>query len=163
MKELTDKKKEAGTAPRISQAGSNKFNVPIPKIQPGTSAAAATTTSDSDMAFELTASSPATDVDSMQETMAIDVPFAITPTHHHDLSVVQPPSPPLPSDAPTGLPSETHGLSYDSVEEATYHPGFDLPPLDLDLFNMVLEKKLIPGPTAEEVAAYLFLKQSLGK
>jgi hypothetical protein len=48
-------------------------------------------------------------------------------------------------------------------EEATYHPGFDLPPLDLDLFNIVLENELVPEPTAEEVATYLFLKQSLGK
>jgi hypothetical protein len=118
--------------------------------------------------FELTwaTSSPTTDINSMQETRAIDVPFAIAPTQHHDLSMVQPPSPPLPSNASTrvlGLPSETHGPSYDSVEEATYHPGFDLLPLDLDLFNMVLENELIPGPTAEEVVAYLFLKQSLRK
>ena len=31
LKELTDKKKEAGKTPRNSQAASNKFNIPIPK------------------------------------------------------------------------------------------------------------------------------------
>ena len=33
LKELTEKKKEAGKAPRNNQAASNKFNVPIPKIR----------------------------------------------------------------------------------------------------------------------------------
>jgi hypothetical protein len=38
LKELTEKKKEAGKAPRNSQAASNKFNVPIPKIRGGSTA-----------------------------------------------------------------------------------------------------------------------------
>ena len=33
LKELTDKKKEAGKSPQKSQAALNKFNIPIPKIQ----------------------------------------------------------------------------------------------------------------------------------
>lgn len=40
----------------------------------------------------------------------------------------------------------------------TFHPGFELPPLDLELLNAALENESIPEPTAAEVAAYLFLK-----
>ena len=35
LKELTDRKKEAGKVLRNNQAASNKFNVPIPKIGAG--------------------------------------------------------------------------------------------------------------------------------
>jgi hypothetical protein len=47
-----------------------------------------------------------------------------------------------------GLPSEigTH-----------YHSVFDLPPLDLDLFNLMLENKQVPEPTAEEITVFEIL------
>ena len=123
LKELTNKKKEAGKAPRNNQAASNKFDVPIPKIRAGS----ATTNAE----FELTPGSPTPNEDvEMQEIMPIDLPFEI------------------------GTPSN-------DSEEARYHPGFDLPSLDLDSFNFVLENELVPDPTAEEVAAYQFLKYSL--
>jgi len=64
--------------------------------------------------------------------------------HHDDFSVFQSPS---PVPGVLVLPSEI-GTHYDP-EEARYHAGFDLLPLDLDLFNMVLENDLIPEPTAE--------------
>ena len=123
LKELTDKKKESGKAPWNSQAVSNKFNVPIPKIRAGS----ATT----EAAFELAPSSP-------------------TP-NNKNVEI-----------APIVLPFEIGTPSNDS-DEAMYHPGFDFPPLDLDLFNMVLENEPVPEPTAEETAAYQFLKYSLGK
>ena len=93
----------------------------------------------------------------MQEIAPIDLPFVnytMPPliAHHNDgvaLAVV------------LGLPSEM-GTPYDS-EETRYHRKFDLPTLDLDLFNMALENEPVPEPTAEEVAAYQFLKYSLGK
>ena len=49
------------------------------------------------------------------------------------------------------LPSEI-GSHYDS-EEARYYAGFDLPPLDPDLFDMVRENDLVPEPTAEVAAS----------
>jgi hypothetical protein len=52
-------------------------------------------------------------------------------------------------------------LYIDSEEE--YHPGYQLPPLDLDLLNTMLENEPVAEPTAEEVAAYNFLKYALGK
>jgi hypothetical protein len=73
--------------------------------------------------------------------------------------------PPVPSDAPTGalgLLLEVGTPHYDS-DEARYHPGFELPPFDLDLFNMALENEPVAEPTAEEVAAYHFLKYTLAK
>ena len=158
LKELTDKKKEAGKTPRNSQAASNKFNVPIPKI--GAGSLSATT----DVAFELAPSSaPNSDVEK-QEIQPIDVPIVnyamapTVPTHHDDFSAFQPLS---PVPGVLGLLSEI-GTHYDS-EDARYHPGFDLPPLDLDLFNLMLENEQVPEPTAEEIAAYQFLKYSLGK
>ena len=68
--------------------------------------------------------------------------------HHVDFSVIQPPSP-VPGILV--LPSEI-GTHYDS-EEARYYTGFNLPPLDLDLLNMVLENDLVPEPTAEVAAS----------
>ena len=100
----------------------------------------------------------------MQEIAPIDILFVNhteTPTQHDNSSLFQPPV--LPGNAPTGmgLPSEV-GAPYDS-EEIRYHPGFELPPLDLEVLNTALENELIAEPTAEEVAAYHFLKYSLGK
>jgi len=40
--------------------------------------------------------------------------------------------------------------------------GFEIPPLDLELLNVALENEPIPEPTAAEVAAYLFLRRSIG-
>ena len=152
LKELTDKKKEAGKAPRNSQAASNKFNVPIPKI----GACSAT--------FEPAPSSaPNSDVE-MLENAPIDVPivnYAMAPTHRDDLSVFRPLSPVPGMLGSLGLPSEI-GTHYNS-EDASYHPGFDLPPLDFDLFNLMLENEQVPEPTAEEMAAIQFLKDSLGQ
>jgi hypothetical protein len=62
--------------------------------------------------------------------------------------VIQPPSP-VPGILV--LPSEI-STYYDS-EEARYYTGFNLPPLDLDLLNMVLENDLVPEPTAEVAAS----------
>jgi hypothetical protein len=158
LKELTDKKKEAGKAPRNSQAMSNKFNVPIPKIGAGSA------TTDVAIEFRVAPSSaPDSGVDSVevQEIAPVDVPivnYAMAPTQQDDFSVFQPLS---PVPGVLGLPSEI-GTHYDS-EDARYHPGFDLPPLDLDLFNLMLENEQVPEPTAEEIAAYEFLKYSLGK
>jgi hypothetical protein len=158
LKELTEKKKEAGKAPRNSQAASNTFNVPIPKIRAGTARADAA----GHAAIELAATN-VEDVE-MQEIVPADIPFVnptVAPSHHDELSMFQPPA---PGDAPTGvlsLSSEIGALC--DVEETRNHPGFDLPPLDLDLFNMVLENEQVPEPTAEEVAAYHSLKYLLGK
>jgi len=75
LKELTDKKKEAGKAPWNNQAVSNKFDVPILKIRAGS----ATTNAE----FELTPGSPTPNEDvEMQEIMPIDLPFEIgTPSN----------------------------------------------------------------------------------
>ena len=88
--------------------------------------------------------------------------FYLLTTPHVDFSVIQPPS---PVPGVLVLPSEI-GTHYDS-EEARYYTGFDLPPLDLDLFNMVFENDLVPEPTYSQGSslkvAYQFLKYSLGK
>jgi hypothetical protein len=147
LKELTEKKKEAGKAPRNSQAASNKFNIPIPKIRGG---------------------STATNLNAVIEQ---NPNF---PTHDNISQTafqVQPPSPlalPVLGDAPTQagmvgliLSADLDTLYIDSEEE--YHPGYQLPPLDLDLLNTMLENEPVAEPTAEEVAAYNFLKYALGK
>ena len=154
LKELTDKKKDAGKAPRNSQMTSNKFNVPIPKIQGTTSSSGA-----------LNASCATT----------------IIPSTHDNLNLSESPPPfqppiPLPvagdaSDVPTGvlgLPLEVLETpqaytASGSSEELNYHPGYELPPFDLDLFMLTLENEPVAEPTAEEIAAYHFLKFSLGK
>ena len=61
LKELTDKKKEAGKAPRNSQAPLNKFNIPIPKIQGGSTT------------FELNPHSPTPN--EIQDIAPIDILF----------------------------------------------------------------------------------------
>lgn len=48
LKGLTEKKKEAGKSPRNSQAGANKFNIPIPKIQGAQTSATIGIASDSE-------------------------------------------------------------------------------------------------------------------
>lgn len=77
---------------------------------------------------------------------------ANVPLLTYELPIFQP-GPPVP---PTGLGekvnNEEAGIMY------TSHPGFELPPLDLELFNAALETDPIPEPTAAEVAAYLFLR-----
>ena len=90
-----------------------------------------------------------------------------TPTHHwhNNLNLSGPHwQPPVPHNPPTGvlgLPMEIGTTTHNSEER--YHPGFEFPPLNLDLFNTALENKLVAEPTAEELAAYCFLKFSLGK
>ena len=151
LKELTDKKKKASKAPQNSQAASNKFDVPIPEVGAGSAT------------FELApTSAPNSDVE-MQENAPVDKPIihhAVAPTHHDNLSVFRPLSPvPLPGVLGSlGLPSVI-GTYYDS----DYHPGFDLPPLDSNLLNLMLENEQVPEPTAEEIAAIQFLKHSLGQ
>ena len=118
LKELTDKKKEAGKAPRNSQVLSDKFNIPIPKIQGGSMTTKA--------AFELNPCSPTPnekDIE-MQEIAPVDILFVNhteTPTQHDNSSLFQPPV--LPGNAPTGvgLPLEV-SAPYDS-EEIRYHPS----------------------------------------
>ena len=131
LKELTEKKKEAGKAPRNSQAASNKFNTPIPKIRGCSTVSNAV-------------------IDSLHNPS-----FPI----HNDSDFSQ--------DAPTGvlgpgLLSADLGIPYIGSEEE-YYPGFQLPPLDLELLNKRLENEPVAEPTAEEVAAYNFLKHALGK
>lgn len=63
-----------------------------------------------------------------------------------------------PGHAPIGL-GDT--ISNDSEElDLTYtcHPGFELPPLDLELFHMALKTDPILEPTPAEVAPHLFLR-----
>ena len=167
LKELTDKKKETGKSPRKSQAASNKFDIPIPKIRANTTITAAFA---SESSFNPCSSSPlAIDKNTgMSDMMPVDVPFANrTETqalaHHDKLSQVVF-QPPVPTDAPTSNrnPNTPVGTPYNS-DEARYHPRFELPPFDLDLFNMALENEPVAEPTAEEVAAYQFLKYTLGK
>jgi hypothetical protein len=64
--------------------------------------------------------------------------------------------PPVPSHALARetINNEEAGLMYTSH----WHPGFDLPPLDLELLNAALVNNPIPEPSAEEVAAYQFLR-----
>lgn len=143
LKELIEKKKEVGKAPRNIHATSNKFNIPIPKIGG----------------------------DSLSTTT--NAAFKHNPTHNNlspGITVFQPPVPndlnaPTPSQSASGelgsqvLPSDA---PY-NPEEAIYHPRFQLPPLDLDLLYTTLENGPIAEPTAEEVSAYQFLKNALGK
>lgn len=132
--------------PRNSQASSNKFNIPIPKIRGGS-----TTTN---AVFEHDPSFPT----------------------HNDLSQVMfQVQPPVPgnSDAPVAVATEVMpvGLLLAELEsgnpyidsEENFHPGFQLPPLDLDLLYMTLENEPVAEPTAEEIAAYFFLNNTLGK
>lgn len=146
LKELTEKKKEVGKSPRKSQAVSNKFTIPIPKIR-----GSSTTTTMTNAVFE-------------HNPNDNNLSQAVFP------SPVQPPSP-VPGlgdagDAPTmtGVTAPGPGPYINSAEsEEDYdHPGFHLPPLDLDLLYMSLEKEPVAEPTAEEVAAYHFLKNALG-
>jgi hypothetical protein len=130
LKELTEKKKEAGKAPRNSQAASNKFNIPIPKIRGGSTITNGV-------------------IDSEHN------PSSSFLTHND--SVFSP-----SQDAPTGVLGLDIGTPYINSEEE-YHPGFQLPPLDIELLNMRLENEPVAEPTAEEVEAYHFLKHALGK
>ena len=118
LKELTEKKKEVGKSPRKSQAVSNKFTIPIPKIR-----GSSTTTTMTNAVFE-------------HNPNDNNLSQAVFP------SPVQPPSP-VPGlgdagDAPTmtGVMAPGPGPYINSAEsEEDYdHPGFHLPPLDLDLF-----------------------------
>jgi hypothetical protein len=143
LKELTEKKKEAGKAPRNSGATSNKFNVPIPKIGGGI-----TTTN---AVFEHNPSFP-------------------TPNNLSQTAFQLEVQPPLPSDTPgpTGVMPVTVGLLSAELcpyidSEEVYHPGFQMPPLDLELLYTRLENEPVAEPTAEEISAYRFLKNALGK
>ena len=49
------------------------------------------------------------------------------------------------------------------ISEEVYHPRFQLPPLDVDLLYTTLDNKPVVEPTAEELAAYHFLKNALGE
>jgi hypothetical protein len=108
-----------------------------------------------DVVFELTPNlAPKSDVQ-MQEIMPIDVPtvkYTMAPAHHNNFSVFQPLS---LVPGVLGLPSGID-IHYNS-ENARYHSGFDLPPLDLDLFNLMLENKQVPEPTAEEITVFEIL------
>ena len=117
MKELTEKKKEVGKSPRKSQAVSNKFTIPIPKIR-----GSSTTTTMTNAVFE-------------HNPNDNNLSQAVFP------SPVQPLSP-VPGlgdagDAPTmtGVMAPGPGPYINSAEsEEDYdHPRFHLPPLDLDL------------------------------
>ena len=130
------------------------------------------------------------ELENVPQAVASDTPFvqvnhteSLTPGDVDNLSALSHAlfQPPVPSDActlaQTGvlglLPMlevsthfESNGRSHGDIGEATqarYHPGFELPPFDLDLFNMALENEPVTEPTAEEIAAYHFLKHALGK
>ena len=231
LKELTEKKKDAGKSPRKSQAGANKFNIPIPKIQGITStilSSESTPTTNSESDTEMQKKTPIADIQvrgisesesestptfeddlkdiemgseeithvdvksasvatavetastltsesnlkaadsEMLQIAPINVPGQLvdhTPTH--ELLMFKPP---VPSDALVWTQavetinngSEEMGLTQMSRYTSHWHPGFELPPLDLELLNATLENEPIPEPTAAEVAAYLFLRESIG-
>jgi hypothetical protein len=145
LKELTEKKKEAGKAPRNSQASSNKFNIPIPKIQGGSISTTTNAVLEHNPCFPT------------QNSLS-QATFQGHPPVIGDNSD-------LP-DAPSASGSGVLGLLLEDLgthSEEEYHPGFQLPPLDLELLNTTLENEPVAEPTAEEVAAYHFLKYALGK
>jgi hypothetical protein len=149
LKELTEKKKEAGKSPRKSQAASNKFNIPIPKIRGGS------TTTVTNAVFKHNPTFPTHD--NLSQTV-----FP-SPVQHPSSPVT-----PVPGlgDHDALAPTMTGvmglvGTPYIDSEEEN-HPGLQLPPLDLDLLYMSLENEPVAEPTAEEVVAYHFLKNALG-
>jgi hypothetical protein len=158
LKELTEKKKEVGKSPRNSQAASNKFNIPIPKIRGGSTTG---TTMTNHAVFEHNPSFPTDNhLSPSQAVFPNRVPSqSASPSRLGVLALTG------LGDAPTmtGVMSLDTGpyINFESEEEYD-HPGFHLPPLDLDLLYMTLEKEPVAEPTAEEVAAYNFLKNALG-
>jgi hypothetical protein len=193
LKGLTDKKKEAGKAPRNSQAGANRFDIPIPKIQ---GAAAATigqgmasssesipTTDNQDSDIEMPVqeiapvdirslgaitietafkSATADDEDTAEkhEVAPANVPsFSHIPTH--ELPVFQHPVPGhwhAPGETVNDKSENSKAGSSLMNTTSHWHPGFELPPFDLELFNAALETEPIPVLTAAEVAAHMFLR-----
>jgi hypothetical protein len=83
----------------------------------------------------------------------------------HELPMFQPPAtaasaPTQAGETVTNNDSEEAGLMY-HTSPSHWHPEFELPPFDLELFNAALEIEPIPEPSAAEIAAHLFLRRSL--
>lgn len=174
LKDLSERKKEAGKSPRNNQAPSNRFDIPIPEIQ-GTP-----------LRKRFAAAAPLTTI---AETAG--------PSRSDD----EVPAPLLP--AATGTGSESRIQDHSTSLEVQYDPvsqlkclstcisywwsyiqvfedadlefvnhsqqepelscNFFFPPFDFDSFNSFLEREPTPQPTAEEIEAHIFLRSVLGQ
>jgi len=177
-----EKKKEAGKAPRNSQAGANKFNTPIPKIQ-GAGAVLSGIASESESAPTTTGNTgsetqeitPVTGINIRNASESAGTPTVTVTSDHaaetqeiapanchgfptHELPMFEPPA----SHVPTGEAINNDSEEVALIHTSHWHPGLELPPLDLELFNAALENEPIPEPTAAEKAAHLFLRGLFG-
>ena len=184
LKGLTDKKKEAagGKTQRNSHAGANTFNIPIPKIQGRDAAATRMVSSSESTPVVTTGTTVDLPVDSnlnknsdsnldidMQEISPV---YLNTPSRDHgDTATASTAIETTSESAPDVEMEEIAYLQGSSTTVETnstptsylshWHPGFDLPPFDLELFNATFEMEPIPELSDAEVAAHLFLRRSL--
>lgn len=143
LKDLQAQKKEAGKSPRHSQAPSNRFNVPIPKIQGLQLSQQSNHTSQSPPVSPENSES-----NGIQEDFSAMLTERTDPSHHYLEHMAE---------------ESTLRAAFEIDRTVGTHAAFDFQPFDVDSFLTMLDKEPIPGPTAAEMAAHQYLRAALGK